>query len=118
MNWTGLAGRLERKYGLGEVPFASRKTYRHVERLCHVYGDAVYTIVRDMADYCDRCNHPGRTFRKFVLIRIAEHGYKTGVATADAAAAAEAQAAPQVAGLAAVKAAVERVGGEVPLDGF
>ncbi len=75
MNWTGLALRLEKKFGLGENPFASRKVYRHVERLCHVHGDPVYVIVRDMVDYADRARKPGNTFRGFVLKRIEEHGF-------------------------------------------
>jgi hypothetical protein len=75
MNWTGLAGRLERKFGLGDNPIAARKVYGHVERLCEQHGDPVYNVVRDMVDYCDTARNPGRTFRAFVLTRIQEHGF-------------------------------------------
>ena len=82
MNWTGLAGRLERKFGLGDNAFAARKVYSHVERLCHQYGDRVYVIVRDMVDYADRAGKPGTTFRAFVLKRIQEHGYNVAKSAA------------------------------------
>jgi len=51
-----------------------------VERLCHVHGDPVYVIVRDMQDYADRRDDPGKNFRAFVLKRIAEHGFEVGKA--------------------------------------
>ncbi len=75
MNWTGLAQRLEKKFGSGENPCASRKVYGHVERLCHTHGDPVYVIVCDMVAYAERAKQPGRTFRAFVLKRIQEHGF-------------------------------------------
>ena len=77
MNWTGLAARLAKKYGLGENPMASRRVYAHVERLCHAHGDPVYIIVQDMAQYADSRDNPGRNFRAFVLKRIEEHGFPT-----------------------------------------
>ena len=75
MNWSGLAGRLERKFGPGTNPVASRKVYQHVERLCETHGDRVYNIVRGMVDYADTTPKPGTCFRAYVLVRIQEHGY-------------------------------------------
>jgi hypothetical protein len=79
MNWTGLAGRLEKKFGLGDNAFAARKVYGHVERLCHHYGDSVYVIVCDMVGYAERTRKPGNCFRGFVLKRIEEHGFPVAV---------------------------------------
>jgi hypothetical protein len=108
MNWDGLARRLEAKYGLGEIPFASRKVYNHVERLCHVHGDRVYQIVWDMAAYADTRDNPGRNFRKYVLIRLAEHGFDTSAKPAGGGAEPEAQARPQKAAHDAAQAIVRQ----------
>jgi hypothetical protein len=75
MNWSGLAVRLERKFGLGDNAIAARKVYQHCERLCERFGDLVYRVVKDMVDYADGARAPGRTFRAFVLTRIEEHGF-------------------------------------------
>jgi hypothetical protein len=86
MNWTGLAGRLEKRYGVGDNLHAARRVYRHVERLCEQHGDRVYVIVQDLAAYADRARSPGKVFRAYVLERIEAGGFpvKGGQAGANA----------------------------------
>jgi hypothetical protein len=75
MNWTGLARRLEAKFGLGEFPMIRRRLYTRLERACEQHGDAAYIIVCDCGQAALTKGKPGNWFSSAVSARLKEAGF-------------------------------------------
>jgi hypothetical protein len=75
MNWTGLARRLEAKFGLGEFPMIRRRLYTRLERACEHHGDAAYIIVCDCGQAAATKGKPGNWFSSAVSARLKEAGF-------------------------------------------
>jgi hypothetical protein len=75
MNWTGLAKRLEAKFGLGEFPMVRRRLYARLERACEQYGDPCYISVCDCGQAAETKAKPGNWFCAAVSSRLKEAGF-------------------------------------------
>lgn len=76
MVWSDLAKYLTKRFGLGEIPTASRRLYARLEREAEKYGDPVRAIISDCADASVTARGDrGVCFRAFVAKRLRDHGY-------------------------------------------
>jgi len=73
--WTGLAGRLEAKFGKGDAPILSRRLYRRCEVLCDKHGDRVYLLVVELAEAAAFADFPGKWFRAGIMRALLEEGF-------------------------------------------
>ena len=74
MVYHGVAGRLERRFGLGGNPELRRALYRRLECMIDEQGEPMYRLVATAAAEASGKEDPGRWFAKVVCLRIRESG--------------------------------------------
>lgn len=81
---SGIAQRLERKFGLGTNKPARRKLYLMLEAAVEQHGDAAYQAISEaVAQAVAARGDPGRYFARAVKLKLADRGL-VGRADADA----------------------------------
>lgn len=74
MDMSGIARRLEMRFGLGTRPELRRRLYVALESLVETHGSEAYVVVASAAADSEGKTHPGRYFAKVVKLRLVERG--------------------------------------------
>ncbi len=67
-----IAERLEKRFGLGDIPARRRALYLRLQSLVMFHGEKVEVLIREAASMAAGKNNPGRYFAKAVVMKLRE----------------------------------------------